>query len=120
MSYLYVALTIFFTVYGQLVIKWQVAKYGALPELFSAKLLFLLKMMLNPWIVSGFFAAFFAALCWMAAMTKLDLSHAYPIVSLTFVIVILAGSFMFNEPLTWPKVVGMLLIMSGVIVGSQG
>jgi multidrug transporter EmrE-like cation transporter len=119
-SYFFVFLTIVFTVYGQVVIKWQISSSGALPDIFMDKLLFLLKMLLNPWIVSGFAAAFLAALCWMAAMTKLELSHAYPFVASTFVLVILAGAVFFNEPLNGHKLLGMALIVCGIIVGSQG
>jgi multidrug transporter EmrE-like cation transporter len=119
-SYFFVFLTIVFTVYGQVVIKWQISSSGALPNLYMDKLLFLLKMLLNPWIVSGFAAAFLAALCWMAAMTKLELSHAYPFVASTFVLVILAGAVFFNEPLNGHKLLGMALIVCGIFVGSQG
>lgn len=121
MSYFYVALTILLTVYGQIVIKWQAAQAGPLPVGAGEKLVFLLRLaLLNPWILSGLFAAFIASLAWVAAMTKLPLSHAYPFVSLSFVLVVFAGAFFFQEPLTWPKVGGMVCIVAGVIIGSQG
>lgn len=120
MGYFYVFITILFTVYGQLVLKWQVNHAGPLPQELVGKVVFLSKLLLNPWILSGFFAAFIAALAWMAAMTKLELSHAYPFVSFTFVLVVLSGAVFFNEPLTWPKIAGMILIVFGILVGSQG
>ena len=43
MNYLYIVGTIFFTVYGQLVLKWRISGYGALPELFNEKIIFLFK-----------------------------------------------------------------------------
>ena len=55
MSYLYISITILFTVYGQLVIKWQVLKAGAFPEDTGEKLWFLLHLLLNPWVISAFF-----------------------------------------------------------------
>ncbi len=121
MSYLYIALTILFTVYGQIVIKWQAVKAGPLPAGSVDKGLFLLRLaLLNPWMLSGLFAAFLASLAWMAAMTRLPLSHAYPFVSCSFVLVVLSGVFLFHEPLTWPKVAGMVCIVAGIIIGSQG
>ena len=120
MSYLFILLTVLFTVYGQVVIKWQIVSSGAMPAGFFNKLVFLLRLLLNPWIMSGFTAAFLAALCWMAAMTKLDLSHAYRFVAFTFVLVMFAGALLFNEPLNWQKVTGMVLIVLGIIIGSQG
>lgn len=120
MSYLYVLLTIVLTVYGQIVIKWQVLKAGALPEATGEKIAFLFHLLLNGWIISAFAAAFLASLFWMAAMTKLQLSHAYPFMGLTFVLVLLASGLFFHEPITAYKMAGVALIVLGLAVGSQG
>jgi len=121
MSYFYIVLTILLTVYGQIVIKWQAMQAGELPYGIGAKMFFLLRLaLLNPWVLSGLLAAFLASLTWMAAMTKLPLSHAYPFVSLSFVLVVLSGALFFQEPLTWPKILGMACIVAGIIIGSQG
>lgn len=120
MGYSYIFGTIFFTVYGQLIIKWQMAKVGPLPEVFSGKIFFLLQMFFNPWILSAFFSAFVASICWMAAMTKFELSHAYPFMSLSFVFVLGLSGLFFHETITLPKLFGVLLIMTGIIVGAQG
>ena len=53
MGYLYIAGTVLFTVYGQLVLKWRIVKYGSMPEEFSAKLVFLFKLLFDPYIFSG-------------------------------------------------------------------
>ena len=119
-SYFFVFLTIFFTVYGQVVIKWQISSSGALPDLYMDKLLFLLKLLLNPWMVSAFAAAFVAAICWMAAMTKLHLSYAYPFMGLTFVLVLVLSGVFFDEPMNWQKTVCILLIKGGIALSSQG
>ena len=119
-EYSYIFFTIFFTVYGQLVIKWQIAKTRGLPDGSFNKMLFLVRLCLNPWISSSLLAAFLAALFWMAAMTRFDLSYAYPFTSLSFVLV-LAISFLFlGEPVTLPKLIGMALITGGIVIGAQG
>ena len=120
MSYVYVFLTIFLTVYGQIAIKWQVTAAGAFPAEPQEKLLFLAKLLLNPWVISALAAALLAAVSWMAAMTKLDLSHAYPFMSLAFILVLVLSALVFHEPVTLPKIVGLALISVGIIVGSQG
>jgi multidrug transporter EmrE-like cation transporter len=120
MSYFYVACTVLLTVYGQIIIKWQVLAAGAFPESPGEKALFLGRLLINPWIVSALAAALAAAVTWMAAMTRLDLSHAYPFLSSVFVLVPLFSILLFNEPLTSPKVIGLALIVTGIIVGGQG
>jgi multidrug transporter EmrE-like cation transporter len=112
----YVFLTLAFTVYGQLVLKWQMQGVGPLPGSPSAKLLFLLKLLMNPWVFSGMLGAFLASLSWMAAMTRLEMSYAYPYMSLAFVIVMFFGAMFFSETLTGGKLVGTLLVMTGLVV----
>lgn len=120
MSYFYVACTVLLTVYGQLVIKWQVLAAGPLPDATGDKFLFLARLLMNPWIVSALAAALAAAMAWMAAMTRLDLSHAYPFLSTVFVLVPLLSVVLFNEPVTSPKVIGLALVVAGIVIGGQG
>jgi len=119
MGYIYIALTILFTVYGQMVLKWQVALSGPLPSGSVEKVTFLLGLLLNPWVLSGFCAAFLASLAWMAAMTKFQLSYAYPFMSLNFVLVLGLSAWLFQEPVSMAKVAGIVLVVLGIILGSQ-
>jgi len=120
MGYVYIALTILLTVYGQLVLKWQVLAAGAIPPDGAEKLLFLVRMLWNPWILSGFAAAFLASMAWMAAMTKFELSYAYPFMSLSFVLVTVFSVAVFGESISLVKAVGLGLIITGIAIGSQG
>ena len=119
MGYIYIAGTIVFTVYGQMVLKWRISYYGALPEGLNDKVLFLFKLLFDPFIFSGFVAAFIASFFWMAAMTKFDVSYAYPFMSAAFVLVFLLSVVFFHEPITWQKTLGLLLIIAGIIVTSR-
>ena len=119
-NYLYIALTIVLTVYGQIMLKLQVGKAGALPAGAADKLLFMLKLLLNPWVVSAFAAAFLASVAWMAAMTKFELGHAYPFMALNFVVVLLLGAWLFHEPLSMLRIAGVTLICVGTVVAARG
>jgi multidrug transporter EmrE-like cation transporter len=119
LSFLYIALTIAFTVYGQLIIKWQVSRAGAMPVDPNGKLGFMMGLLVNPWILSGLAAAFLASFCWMAALTKFPLNVAYPFTALTFVAVLLASGWLFYEPITLSKWIGMGLLVLGVVISSQ-
>lgn len=115
MSYFYIIGTVLFTVCGQLLIKWRIAKYGVLPGSFSEKIVFLLKLLLDPYIFSGFVSAFLAALFWMAAMTKFNLSEAYPaIIGGLALLTSLFAVFFLKEPLNAYKIIGIILIIVGV------
>jgi multidrug transporter EmrE-like cation transporter len=119
-GYIGVFLTIIFTVYSQLVIKWQVNNAGELPLDGFGKIQFLLILLLNPWVISSIIATLGAGLSWMLAMSKFDLSYAYPFVSLVYVFMMVASVVFFNESLTINKVLGVFLIFTGIIILTQG
>lgn len=117
MLYFYISGTVLFTIYGQLILKWRITQYGMLPDEFLGKMMFLFKAVIDPYIFSGLVAAFVASLFWMAAMTKADISFAYPFITagLTLLTVTLAV-LLLGESLTWVKVSGIFLILLGVVV----
>ena len=114
--YLYIVGTVAFTVYGQIILKWRIGAYGQLPDSASGKIVFLLKAVLDPYIFSGLVAAFVASLFWMAAMTKFDVSLAYPLITagLTLTTVIMAIVIL-SEPISINKTLGVALIIGGVL-----
>ena len=118
-DYFYIAATIAFTVYGQLILKWRVAFYGQMPTEPLDKLKFILGILFDPWVLSGFIAAFVASLAWIAAMTKFELVHAYPFMSLNFVLVFLLSGLFLSEPLTIQRVFGLMLIILGTVVAAR-
>jgi len=119
-DYLYIVTTIAFTVYGQMILKWRIGQLGSMPVEFPQKLKFLVSLLADPYIFSGFSAAFLASLAWMAAMTRFDLSHAYPFMSLNFVVVLLLSAWLLHEPMTAQKVLGVMLIVLGTVVAARG
>lgn len=118
MGYFYILSCIFMTVYGQLVLKWRINRYGELPEGLHEKFGFFAKALLDPFILSGLCAAFAASLFWMAAMTKFEISFAYPFMSLAFVLVFVFSVALFGETVTPQKTAGVLLIVAGILVTS--
>lgn len=119
MGYFYIFLTIILTVYGQIVLKWRLNQLDALPELFTAKLAFLLKAVFDPYIFSSFFSAFLASLAWMAALKEFELSKAYPFMSLSFVFVMVLSYWLFKESVSTQKIIGSVLIVAGIYLVSK-
>ena len=118
-GHIYILLTIFFTVYGQLIFKWRLAKIGSSPEEFLEKLKFFILLVFDPFVFSGYLAAFFASLTWMFALGKYDLNYAYPFMSLNFVVVLVVSGLLLNEPITIQRIVGICLIVFGTVVSSR-
>lgn len=114
-----VALTILLTTYGQLVIKWQVMKPVEAPFQALSGWPPLLLILLRPWVISALAAAFLASLCWMVAMSRLELSRAYPFMALNFLLVGALAIPLFGESLTRGKLVGITLVILGLVVVSR-
>jgi uncharacterized membrane protein len=105
LDYFFIFATIALTVFGQVVLKWRMDQFGAL---------------LDPVVVSSFASAFLAGLAWMAALTRFELSYAYPFMSLSFVLVLVISVIFLGETLTLNKVLGVALIGIGTVIASAG
>lgn len=118
--WLMVAATVLLTSYGQLVIKWQANSYQATSLGWFGKLPVVFQLLLQPWVISAFVAAFGASLCWMLAVSRLELSRAYPFMALNFLIVCIAAVPLFGEVFTLSKAIGLATVIVGLIIISQG
>lgn len=108
--------TILFTVYSQLIMRWQVGLAGPLPDGLLNKTVFLGTLLLNPWVLSGIVATFLGGVSWMLVMTRFEISYAYPFVSLSYILVLVAGVLLFNESFSVLKAVGTLVVVGGLII----
>ena len=114
-----IVVCIVFTVLGQVSAKVASRTMGPFPAEWADRLAYLARLPLNPYFVGSFVAGVIAALGWMVALPGVQLSRAYPFMSLNFVLVLLLSALMFGEPMTLRKAAGVALIVTGVIVGSS-
>jgi multidrug transporter EmrE-like cation transporter len=115
----FVFLTIIAAVYSQLVMKWRVGRVGALPPDLTEKIWVLARLLIDPWVISGIIVTFLGGISWMVAMTKVELSYAYPFIGLVFVLILISSSLLFHEAVTISKIVGVLLVVAGIVVASR-
>ena len=115
----YILSTVIFTVYSQLIMRWQVSLAGALPVETIGKVQFIAQLFLNPWILSGILATLFAGISWMLAMTRFEISYAYPWVGLNFVLMLIFGVLIFDESFNMTKMIGTILVVAGIVIIAQ-
>lgn len=113
-AYGFVLVCIVFTVLGQLLIKWQAMNAGNFPASWPARASFFLNLVFNPWIMAGLASAVIAAFAWILAMTKLPISVAYPMMSLTYPLVMGLSWILLGESLSVWRVAGAAFILAGV------
>ena len=119
-GYAYLASCLFLVIYSQIIMKWQIDKAGTSPSGAPEVISYVFRLLLNPWVISGAIATFLAGIAWLLALSRLELSHAYPFISLTFIFMLFASAVLFNEPFTWQKMAGSALIAVGIVLSSQG
>ncbi|MCA0755147.1 cation/cationic drug transporter [Paenibacillus sp. N4] len=76
----------------------------------------LLKLFTNPYTLGGLVLYGLSALLWIVALSKVQLSYAYPMVSLGYVIVFGLSYWIFDEPISLLRAGGLVLIVLGVLM----
>lgn len=69
------------------------------------------------WLCMLCYAA--SILLWMVVLSKVDVSFAYPFLSIGYVISIVAGYYFFAENITPMRIAGVIVICIGVILISR-
>ena len=98
-----------FSALGQLFLKSGAQRLAGL-----ARLEFLLAAARDMHVLSGLVAWIASTLCWLYVLRVAPLSRAYLLSSLTYVLVPLAGVYVFGEQIRRLHAVGMVLIILGV------
>lgn len=81
----------------------------------------IIRLMFSPYIFSGLFLYAFATVLWLFILTRVQLSIAYPIQSIAYILAVFGAYFVFNEPITLYKIIGCIFIMIGVsFIGLAG
>ncbi len=76
----------------------------------------LVRAILDPWIALGLFLYAVGALIWLPVLARLDLSKAYPLVGLAFVLTTIFAMAFLGERPSATRLVGTALVIAGVIL----
>lgn len=101
---------------GQVILKIGANKLGTLALLPQTLIADLFRMIRVPEIFLGLILFGASFVLWVKVLTNSDLSYAYPMVSLGYINIIILSYFLFKEPFTTTKIIGIALIIFGVIV----
>jgi multidrug transporter EmrE-like cation transporter len=74
----------------------------------------------QPYILGGLACYVLSVAIWIAALSRVEVSVAYPMLSLGYIVNALAAWALFGEALTPAKMVGILVILAGVVILARG
>lgn len=100
---------------GQLLLKFGMDRIGEFA--FSAHNIMpiAVKIICNPFIVLGTGCYALSLVIWLLVLSRAEVSYAYPLLSLGYVITAIAAYFLFGDSLTVIRILGIGLIILGVI-----
>ena len=121
LNHFYILLSISFGVASQLIIKWKMGQFSFSDyDTMADKFIFAFSMLLNPYIIISLILTLLAGVTWMIAMTKFEISYAYPFTLLGLVFVTIFSVLFFGESINWQKVVGIVFVLFGIFIISRG
>ena len=105
-----------FSVAGELMLKTGMNKVGVLSLHPDNLLVGLWRTFTNPLVLVGFVSVFLASIFWLSVISRIPLSLAYPMMSLSYVVVVAASALLLREQITPTRVLGVAIIIAGVYV----
>lgn len=107
------------TVTGELLLKTGMNKHGELNVSLPTLVPTAVKLFTSPWVVGGFVFVFSGALFWLAVLSRWPLSLAYPLLSISYIIGIIAAVLLLKERVNFVQVMGVFVIILGVFLISR-
>lgn len=69
---------------------------------------------LNPFVLAGLVCYVVSVVVWLLVLSRVEVSYAYPLLSVGYVVTALAGRYFFNEAMSLTRWAGILVICVGV------
>jgi multidrug transporter EmrE-like cation transporter len=99
---------------AQIFLRKTMIEVGQLPINRSEIISYALVVLLSPWFIAGMTCYAVSIGVWLIVLSKLEVSVAYPLLSIGYVITAVVGFFFLGENLTLLRVFGIALICGGL------
>ncbi len=106
-------------VIGQLSLKHGMTTVGEIKLDISSTPGMLVRSFGNPYVLLGYIMYGLSSLSWLIVLSRVELSLAYPMISVAYVLVVFLSWWLFSEQVTALRVVGTLVICLGVFIMSR-
>lgn len=108
--------TVTLNVAGQYLMKRGMSDVGVISGNLSALAGSLATAFMNPYVLAGVGAYGFSSIFWLVLLSRVDLSYAYPALSLGYVLVTLVSALALGEQVSALRWAGVMIISIGVIM----
>jgi multidrug transporter EmrE-like cation transporter len=115
----YIFISVLAGAIGQVMLKQGMGSMGPLTLSAEQLLNLLWRMGTNPFVALGLFIYMVGTVFWLTALSRVDLSFAYPFASLSYVVMLGAAWQLFNEDISFLRLLGTLVVGVGVFLISR-
>lgn len=99
---------------AQLLLKAGITKVGQFNFTLPNVLPISLQVAANPYVILGLTLYVISVVLWIMVLSRVDVSMAYPMLSLGYVMNAIAAYYLFGENLSLTRIAGILVILGGV------
>lgn len=114
-----ILLGVFLNAGAQLLLKAGMGQIGHFEFSYANILPIGLKVMANLPIISGLAMYVISVGVWLLVLSRVQVSFAYPMLSIGYVVNAIAAYYLFGEPLTSIRMLGIFIIIGGVYLVAQ-
>jgi drug/metabolite transporter (DMT)-like permease len=116
-SLMLLVVSIIFGATGQFLFRLGMKSYGQVNAAGVFSQLFII--VFKPLIFTGFVLFGLSSILWLSVISKYQLSYAYPMVSIGYILTLILSKVFLNEQINLYRMIGTLLIVSGVFFISK-
>jgi drug/metabolite transporter (DMT)-like permease len=116
---IYILVSVLLGAVGQVLLKKGMSNMGPVTLTLNQLPATLWGMATNLYVVFGLLLYVTGTVFWLSALSRVDLSYAYPFASLSYVIMLAASWLLFHENITVVRLLGTLIVALGVFVISR-
>ncbi len=111
------AISISLAIVGQLLMKQGMMIFGKFPV--TQLLAKIIPMVFQPYVFLGITCFAVSSIFWLVVLSRIDLSMAYPMVSVAYVVVAIFSYYIFKENVSLIRWLGIITICFGVFLISR-
>jgi multidrug transporter EmrE-like cation transporter len=101
---------------AQILLKMGMIQVGAFALDITGVLAAAGRVATSPFILAGLASYVISVAIWLVVLSRVDVSVAYPMVSLGYVFTVVIARFVFQEPVTPLRLLGVLVVCTGIIL----
>ena len=113
-------ITVGLNVAGQFLMKQGMSQVGVIGGPLPVMAGSLAKAFLNPFVIGGVGAYGFSSIFWLVLLSRVELSYAYPALSMGYVLITLVSALLLGEQVSAMRWAGVFVIVAGVILVTRG